>query len=740
MLKKLRQKFIPILLGLFVVALAYWFETTPNYTIDLINDRLNSIVYDTRMRIDIAQHKPDQTSPVVLIDIDEKSLKKEGRWPWSRDKMASLLSILREKGVIIIAIDVIFSEPERNIADVIFEKDKSKIDDATKQSLMKIYPDFDNDQKFANAISNDDVVLGYVLTTNPEDAVGLLPEPVYTLSGMENNHALITEMSGYIAGIEKIESRTNAGGFVTTLTDDDGVIRHYPIVLRYKDGIYPSLGLATIMQYLLLDKPQLDFAQLPDGSLVLENIVLGNIVIPTDEKGDVLIPYQGYSRSYPYYSATDVLNRIIPAEALRNKIAFIGTSAIGLGDLHVSPFESTFPGVEIHATVADIILSKTFPVEPDWDMGALIFMIIFFGVTFSIIAPFLSVIWALITPLVIIGLLAYFNVWLWEYENIYISSVIVYFMMFLISLVNIGYGFLFEARKRTQMKEMFGQYVPPAHVDQMIESNVAYTFEGESRTMSVLFADIRNFTSFSEKLSPTDLKKLLNEYFTPMTQLIFDNNGTIDKYVGDMIMAFWGAPLDNPNHALDAVKSGFAMLKMADSMGEQFKHLGIDSIKIGIGVNTGPMNVGDMGSKYRRSYTVIGDSVNLGSRLEASTKFYHVNFIISEYTLAHLHNQVFVRHLDRVKVKGKDDAVNIFQPICMRNEASEALLEESHLHAAALKYYYDADWNKAMEAFKNLHERYPDVYIYEMFLKRIPKLIADCVETGWDGCFVRGEK
>ncbi len=742
MLKKIKQKIVPIFLGLLVVAGTYWFEVTPISSVDLISKRLNSMVYDIRMRIDLAQKNEKNPSTVAIVDIDEKSLATHGRWPWPRNKMAMLLEKLRNHGVIVIAFDIIFSEPERNVVQRILQNESTsdKIAPGTKLELEKLQSYFDNDKIFSETIEGDDVVLGFVLTSNPHDHIGMLPKPILELTKEQAENTLLNKMPGHITDIELLQKSAKGAGFVTSLTDNDGIIRHYPIVLQHGDSIYPSLALSTAMEYLLINELGFDFAELADKSLVLENILLGNKPVPTDEKGQVLIPYQGLSGTYEYFSASDILTDKVPAGALRNKIVFIGTSAIGLGDLHATPFESNFPGVEIHATVADILLSGTFPTEPDWDFGALLFMILFFGTLFALFAPFLSVAWALFTPMILIAVLVYFNSWLWQYHEIYLSTFTVYLMMFAISIVNIAYGFLFESRKRTQMKEMFGQYVPPAHVEQMTESKKAYTFEGESRNMSVLFADIRNFTGISEKLSANNLKQLLNDYFTPMTKIVFDNNGTIDKYVGDMIMAFWGAPLENKNHALDAVKAGFAMLKAADTMGQEFAQMGADEIKIGIGINTGNMNVGDMGSKYRRSYTVLGDSVNLSSRLEAATKFYHVNFIISELTLSELHNEVFVRHLDRVKVKGKEQAVNIFQPICMRDEATEDLKNEIRLHGEALKYYYNAEWNKANEAFKALHEQYPDLYVYEMFLKRIPQLIADDIQADWDGCYVRNEK
>lgn len=740
MLKKIKQKLIPITLGLVIVFAAFWFETTQRPTPELIRHRLNDIVYDIRMQVGLTLQKNRIDSDVLIVDVDEQSLKAEGRWPWSRSKMGALLDTLRDMGAAVVAFDVIFSEPELNISSAILTElpDEIAISESTKSDLKKLEPHFDYDSHFAKHIESD-TVLGFILTYNPENAVGVLPEPILTIAPDQVDRVLITNMPGYIAPLPVLLKQEPHTGFVTNISDEDGIIRHYPIVLRHGDKVFPSLALEAVRQYLFLDEVKFNFVEVEDD-LVLTGVELGQLDIPTDEFGQVLVPYQGFDHTYTYISATDILNNNVDPERLNGKIVFVGTSAIGLGDLHATPFDSSFPGVEIHATVADIMLHKTFPVEPDWDLGAIVMMIFFFGFVFAIIIPFMNVLLSIFVPMLVMCALIYFNLWLWSAQGIYLSGVIVYIMMFLISLVNIAYGYIFEARKRHQLKDMFGQYVPAAHVEQMSESSKAYTFEGESRDMSVLFADIRSFTTISEKLEPNQLKRLLNDYFTPMTKIIFDNGGTIDKYVGDMIMAFWGAPLENPNHKRDAVMAGFEMLKAAKEMHHQFSDMGVEEINIGVGINSGPMNVGDMGSTYRRSYTVLGDSVNLGSRLESATKFYGVSFIISEETYEGCRDTIVARHLDRVKVKGKADAVEIYEPICTMDELTPELKKELEQLDQAQSLYLEAQWDEASARFKKLHEAYPDVKIYGMYIERIQALKESGIGPDWDGCFVREEK
>ena len=297
-----------------------------------------------------------------------------------------------------------------------------------------------------------------------------------------------------------------------------------------------------------------------------------------------------------------------------------------------------------------------------------------------------------------------------------------------------AYGFLSERLTRQTIKGMFDQYVPPAHIDAMLANPEAYTFSGESREMTVLFADIRDFTSVSESLTATELKQLLNEFFTPVTSIIFDNNGTVDKYVGDMIMAFWGAPLEDKNHRHNAVTAALAILNKIEQLREEFPAKGFPAINIGIGINTGMMNVGDMGSVYRRAYTVLGDSVNLGSRLEGLTKFYGLKFLIGEETYEGL-DDYLCRLIDKVKVKGKDLAINAYEPLCLKKDASAQMRANLEAYDTALQCYFAQDWDNAEQKFTALLAQAPDTLLYKIYLERIPLLREQNLPVDWDGSY-----
>jgi len=286
---------------------------------------------------------------------------------------------------------------------------------------------------------------------------------------------------------------------------------------------------------------------------------------------------------------------------------------------------------------------------------------------------------------------------------------------------------------------MFDQYVPPAHIDSMLDNPDNYTFDGESKDLSVLFCDIRDFTTISEALSATELKKLMNDFFTPITKIIFENNGTIDKYVGDMVMAFWGAPLEDKRHRENAITAALLMLDMVEELNPVFKARNYPEIAIGIGINSGMMNVGDMGSVYRRSYTVLGDAVNLSSRLEGLTKYYGIKLLVGEAAVKDL-DGFLMRHNDRVKVKGKIKAVDCYEPICASKQAVAELTERVAAYHKALESYFAQDWDDAENRLKALQEKEPNAKLYKVYLERIEILREEVLPEDWDGSFTHTSK
>lgn len=731
-------KRIPIFLGFILLAIAIWLQTTTTESVQHLIERLENIAYDMQLRANFFAAKKLANSSVVIVDVDDKSLAKQGRWPWPREKVAELIHRLQEEGAVVIALDVLFSEKEENIADKVLQQlNKDNLADPTSTALInKIKPQFDGDMHLAESMAKSDVVLGVSFTPEPSLA-GTLGTPAIHLTTPAEKQLGLIDMPGIISYIPTLQAAAKSTGFINVFPDSDGIIRRVPVLLRYQDNLYPSLALEAVRLYLLSSISLITASY--ENQLRLEGVKVGDHIIPTDEKGQVIVPFKGKSFTFPYFSATDVLTKQLPPNALAGKIVFIGTSATGLGDLKATAIQNVYPGVEVQASIAQGILDNHFSYQPSWSLGAEIFFTVVFGLLCIFIFPFLGprILGLLIISLPILFLFA--NSYLWEKTGLIISFFVPIALILALAMLNMVYGYLFETRRRERLKEMFGQYVPEKHIDEMLKSTGNYGLYGEDREMTVLFADIRNFTTISENMTASQLKEMLNQFFTPMTEIIFKHRGTIDKYVGDLIMAFWGAPLKDKRHAEHAIQTALDMQHAIHAIKSDFSARGLPDINIGIGINTGLMSVGDMGSRFRRNYTVLGDAVNLASRVEGLTKFYGVKIIVTEYT-AHQQKHFVFRQLDRVKVKGKDHGVVIYDVICHRQKAGEELIKEVETYHAALSQYFNQQWDEAEKQFALLHQQYPHTKLYLLYLHRVQEFKQTPPPSPWDGIFVHAAK
>jgi len=768
---------LPVFIGLLVTIFVFTIHTSNNPTISGLFQRLDNLIYDQRFAFMLETPKATEHK-IVIIDIDERSLSTYGRWPWSRFDFGDLVGKLADYGVIVLGFDYYFPDPERNLMAELREKaDGSDIasnlpPEAQLEEWSKL---LDGDLHFAQQMELLDTVLGVSFKSGESMRYGDLPAPIIRLDEERTKAISFLRAIGYEGNVDILQKAAKGAGFFDTIPDSDGVLRRTPLVMRFGNNLYPSLALEMMRLYFFEEEFEIQTeADLTGKFDRLAGIKVGQIFIPTDNIGQVLIPYTGTSNlgnssPYTYISAVDVLNDNISPEqeeALFNSLALVGATATGLFDLRSAPMEAVFPGVEVHANVLNALLSATpaftlgnsegdleagsqldnaisvlrgsqnepFPSRPDWEEGAVIATIVVSGVFLSLVYPMLGPALLLLSSLSFMLGVTALNFKLWSDYNLDISLIIIIFLIFLITVVNLTYGFLKEGLSRRAIKGMFDQYVPPAHIDAMLNNPESYNFDGESKELSVLFSDIRNFTNISESLSAGQLKTLLNDFFSPITGIIFDQNGTIDKYVGDMVMAFWGAPLDDPDHRLHAVKAALKMLEKVEELKVEFKERGFPEVNIGIGINSGFMNVGDMGSTYRRSYTVLGDAVNLGSRLEGITKNYGVKLLIGEETHDHL-DGFLCRLIDKVQVKGKEESIRIYQPLCMTDDADETLLGLVDEYHRAHKKYVEQDWVEARRMFTNLKQRDPGVMLYDVYLGRIDELKDTDLEADWDGTF-----
>ncbi len=736
-----KKKLKPVALGLTLLSIFLWLEITDIEELANVRQRLELLAYDVRLRLSMDTDVP-QDKRITIVDIDEKSLREEGRWPWSRSKMANLLENLHDAGAVVIAIDVIFSEAERNEARQIFEQLKPDLSAAPGllPRLEKKLDEYDSDQRFANSLKNKDVVLGYIFHQETFEPVGVLPQPLRFDNKKKILNTTILSMGSYTANLPVLQKAARYAGFFSIGTDPDGIIRRVPLVIRYKNEIYPSLALETVRLFQLVDKVKIYTERIGGAENITGISLLPGQIIRTDGEGRAIIPYRGPFNSFPYISATDILNKNYSQGALENKIVLVGTTAEGLFDLRAVPMQSVYPGVEVHANLIASMLDNHFPVEPPWARGANFILMLIIGLVMVIVLPIISPLLQIGVTLLISVSLIGFNVWLWTVQGYVVAVAIPLLMIFTLAMANLGYGFLFEAKARRFLKHMFGQYVPPELVEVMSDNPSGYGFEGDTREMSVLFADIVGFTTLSEQLSATEVKRFLNRFFTPMTAVIFKHRGTIDKYVGDMVMAFWGAPLTDPEHALHAVDAALAMINTTQKLKLEFAREGLPNIDICVGINTGMMNVGDMGSEYRRAYTVLGDSVNLASRLEASSRYYGVSLVIGQNTYSAIKDQYFCRTLDLVRVKGKKEPVWVYEPVCRLSQADESDLEESNNFNEMLKAYQARQWERANSSLDMLIARHGERNIYLVYKDRVDFLESHPPQSDWDGSFERRSK
>ncbi len=733
---------MPIAGGIAITLLVVFLHQADSGVLRAVRDRLDWLVYDLRFN----QTLPADPVPhrdVVIVDIDEASLAEVGHFPWPRSVLAQLIDRLVEAGVVVVGFDIVFAEAEENpIRQVLREATPLLGDNAARlgELLAPVDEELDGDLLFARSISaareaGIDIVLGYALTLE-QNRAGVTGDPLELLDAPDPGALGLEQMTGHTANITVLQQAAERAGFFVSTPDADGVNRSYPMILAYDDAIYPSLALESARRFLFVE--EIALLSTPIGGVeTLEAVSLDGELLPTDGLGRVMIPYRGPARTFDYVSAADVL-RGDAGEALAGRIALIGTSAVGLVDIRSTPVSSVYPGVEVHASVLAGIIDGQFPFKPPWADGVDIVLTFGLGLLLSLVLPFSGVLLYVLASAVAAGIAVWVNLWLWIDQAFVTSLIGPLLAVVAVTSFNLVYGFFTETLAKRQLKSMFGQYVPPELVEEMSRNPEGITDDGERRELTVLFCDIRGFTTISEQLTASQLKDLLNRFFTPMTEIIFDHRGTIDKYVGDMIMAFWGAPLADPDHARNAIDTALMMLARTEELKPELARLGYPEVNIGIGLNTGPMNVGNMGSQFRRSYTVLGDSVNLGSRLEGLTKFYGVQLIVGEQT--HAGQDAFLfRQLDRVQVKGKKEPTRIYTPICRLDEATSEVRAELALYEQARRAYIEKRWDDAEQGFRELRAEEDNV-LYDIYLERLAHLRVEPPDDDWDGTFVHTSK
>lgn len=740
----MKRNIARIAIGLAVVAL-FLGHVVGFYQLPLIGN-LESIIYDTRLRLTM----PDTVdNRIVILDIDEKSLLEkerggEGRWPWPRDRLALLLDKLFDKyHVAIVGFDVVFAERDESsglrVLEKLGEKELRNVPQF-QSALKKIKPDLEYDDIFARKMQGRQVVLGYTFSNDEPKLApkkGMLPPPVLVADELNGKKIGATAWNGYTANLAELQKHASGAGHFNPWTDDDGITRRVPMLAEFHGNYYEPLALAMVRTLIGMPpiKPVFPDEGLSGNYSGLEWLKVGPFRIPVDEYASSLVPFRGPKGSFKYISTVDVLHDRVDASELQGKIVLVGTTAPGLLDLRATPVDPVYPGVEVHANLISGILDGNIKQKPPYVMGAEFMLLLLSGLIMALLLPFLNPLISTLVTVLALSVALITNVVVFNYGNVVLPLASGLVMILLLFTLNMVYGFFIEARGMRQITGLFGQYVPPELVDEMAKNPEKFNMAPRAEELTVLFSDVRGFTTISESLTPEDLSAYINEYLTDMSLVIREGHrGTLDKYIGDAVMAFWGAPVSDPDHARNAVLAALDMQAAAKRLNQKFKEKGWPTFKIGIGVNSGVVRVGDMGSKIRKAYTVMGDAVNIASRLEGITKQYGADIIIGEAT-KDLVSGFVCREIDRVRVKGKVEPVAIYQPLGLEGQVDQAILDEIVEWKQALTLYRAQDWDMAESQLNNLNKSVHDAGLYSVYLKRIAHFRANPPGPGWDGTF-----
>ena len=637
LLSRVRRRLLG--LALTTVAALCAFEVVP---IALVQT-LDQSIYDTRLRL--ASSTPDDR--VVIVDIDEASIARMGRWPWDRSRMGELAGSLVERGgARVVGIDIVFAEPQREA---------------------------DEDAALAQRLRDRPVVLGYYFTSDRGGRTsGALPPPVLSSQALAGLGIGITAWDGYGANLVSLQDAAAGGGFFNPLIDGDGTVRALPLLAEFRGGLYESFAVAVLRQWLGSATLQLSADAL---SLRGER---GSLRLPLSDALTALVPFagrvadsRGPAPRFAYVSAADVLEGRADWSRFKDRIVLIGTSAPGLTDLRATPLRAAFPGVELHATMISAALASIKPgraggvllksrSEVSAGLGA-----VAAGVIGGLLALGLPALGAL--GAVTLSLVAALTLWgsatiAWNNLGLAMPISAALALVVALLLLNLTVGYFVEGRKRRAVAALFGEYVSPALVERMVRDPARFALVGsENRELTILFVDIRGFTRIAETMPPERLREYINAFLTGMTEVVHRYGGTVDKYIGDAVMAFWGAPMDDAQHADHAVAAALSMLEEVQRLNRGFEEKGLPLMRVGIGINTGEVRVGDMGSRLRRTYTVIGDAVNLASRFEALTKHYDASIIVGETTVELARGHRFVA-LGKAQVAGRNEPVMVYSP------------------------------------------------------------------------------
>ena len=736
-------------------------------------------------------------TPVVLAVLDEKSLKKVGRWPWPRPVMAQFVSALGQSGAAVVGLDVGFFEPESSLALKYLEEERAAVGElspAGQNLLERFKRRLSGDALLAEAIRDtaSPMIVGYFLHTS-RDEVGFIDDAerearqrayaegryrMVTLpEGVKEGNLPIPQAYAVEANVKQINDVAKFLGYFNMLPDPDGIIRGVPLAMSMKakplpgqpEGVenfdyFMPLTISMLRAYngrelwgkqyqvnmgrLMVEaalaqgkasqaeadaafdqlnqieqqiaaswntyEPRLDM-----GPAGVRRVTLGERAIDTEPSGELRLNFRGPGKTFPYYSWSDIMDGSLPPDALKDKLVVVGSSAVGVGDVRATPFDPMMPGPEVHATALDNIISGQWLMRPDWARGANLLIILLMGLWAAVVLPRVSAKVGGIYFVVMLAAYLGFNHFYAFEQNRWVLSAFFPIATLVILFIFVTVGrFILEERERRKTRRAFSYYLSEDVIEQVLKDPSKLQLGGQRRELSIFFSDLESFTSLSEGLDPVELTSLLNDYLSDMTDIIMDEGGTLDKYEGDAIIAFWNAPLDQPDHAMRAVRASLrCQQRLAERRPEFRERVGRD-LRMRIGLNTGPVVVGNMGSAKRFDYTFLGDAGNLAARLEGANKVFGTYLMCSENTWSRLDGQVAGRELGSLVVVGKKQAVRVFEPLHLTSMEGP---EPSPDFLKGLELVYAGRVEEAMAAF----EACGDEAAAQSYIRRCQQIMAE---------------
>ena len=736
------SRFISLAIALCSIGLVILLNVSGSSFLDLLELKTYDLRFQSRGALAPKSH-------IVLCTIDEKSLREEGRWPWPRRKIAKLVDILSEKGAKVIAFDIGFFEPDeyvnRTLIDRLKAKIRSGVDDRDEllRTLDKIKAEFNNDLILARSIrkSKARVVLGYFFHMSAENVgraidhtelarrLSLLERSKYPIVVYKRHGATsspFTKAAVPVVNLELLTTAADSSGYFNIFPDPDGVVRRLPLAIQCGGDVYSPLAIQALWN--ALDRPPLSV--IVSGYRVT-GIKIGKMFIPTDPNGNLMINYLGPPKTFPHLSVTDVLNEDINTSVLKDSIVFVGATAVGIYDQRATPFSPVYPGLEVHATVADNILTGRYIIKPKWanivDLIAICVLGLCAALFISLFGPYRGGLPCAIVLAIYLGVCTHLfwgrGIWL----NIIYPSISLVASYSLLTI----YHYVTQEREKRRLRIAFHHYVSPMAAKQLAKHKGKIRLGGEKKDLSVLFSDLRGFTKLSKEMAPVELVSQLNEYLTAMTDIVFEYGGTLDKYLGDGLMALFGAPIPIADHPYTACDASLRMIETLDKLNSYWVAQGKTALDVGIGISTGTMLVGNLGSRQRFDYTAIGEGVNLGARLERLTTYYGLNILISESTYEAVKERLYCVEIDSLRQTDE----RIIKIYCLVGKQ----MPPSH-HGEALKafslglgHYKAKDWKRAAEMFYNAYRADPTLRVAEIYLNRCKYLIKNPPSPQWDG-------